>query len=48
MDIVYAPEGAFAAVPALDAVGLAVLAIVLVLGGAWSQLRLPSECQHVR
>ena len=39
MDVVYAPEGAFAAVPALDGVGLAMVAVMVMLSGAWRLTR---------
>jgi len=35
MDVVYAPEGAFAAVPALGGVGLAMVVAMVMLCGAW-------------
>jgi hypothetical protein len=39
MDVVYAPEGAFAAVPALDGVGLAIVVVMVMLSGAWRLTR---------
>jgi hypothetical protein len=39
MDVVYAPEGAFAAMPALGGVGLAMVVAMVMLSGAWRLTR---------
>jgi hypothetical protein len=39
MDVVYAPEGAFAAVPALGAVGLVMVVAMVILSGVWRLTR---------